>query len=1007
MLLEYIREKAYGTELGEKMITFALDSNGKLKTIDFPQRTYNANAQYNENRNTFGKNNIVGDSLLFAVDLLEDGRIDEHTVTLKSFSDLMEDEPYPAYFYNLKADRNISAALVEGVDSSFANSLAVLDGKSTLANDNYKLTFYQGGRQQTCNTWEDIKFDFSGLKKGDAFLYSVNESGEMNKIVKVFDWTDGVGSLTEDALNAKGKTAFVYGIACKTYSTGFDLTDASFDGDGPFYTFGFGRDYSVALFDVEVGSKGTISAPNGMRQSHSSFNDGKVNRSVYLTLAKLYDGDVTDVYQIHFRTGNAKASYENQFYVLTPETPGGGDDGAEFVVKNGVLTKYNGEGGDVEIPAGLGIGVIGDSVFSNRSDIFSVSVPEGVWRINYAAFGACENLHTVSLPEGLTYIGGKAFNYCYALANIALPSTLAYIESGAFNRCESLTALEIPKGVTAIRSSTFTLCAALEAITIPDGVTDIAGDAFVGSANVVIYGWADSYAETYAEENGIPFVPRAPVLADENVLAYEIFNNEATVMGFLNKNNYPAHIRIAETLGGAPVTAIGAQAFMYDDFKSVSFPEGLKTIGERAFAKCQSLESATFAEGLQSVGEQAFYACYPLQSLSFPESLRNVGKEAFSGCGQMEAVVFSEGLQTIGESAFFFCRKLTSVNFPESLRTVGDLAFYATALERVYIPSGLESLGTNLFIFCNRLTAIDVSAENAYYSSLDGVLFNKEQTELLRYPSGRTDASYNMPASVARVGDMAFYDCAALESATLPEGLQDVGRASFYGCRALWNAAFPENLETIGNFAFSGCASLASVTLSENLRLIGESAFSSNESLQHIFIPADVENIGAQAFAFDNNLTVIEVAEENAQYSSIDGVLFDKTQTELLQYPQGKTASAYEVPADVAHIGDSAFFLNVSLESVTLPEGLQTIGRDAFFYCAALKSISLPEGTRSIGSAAFFDCDALTYAYIPASVASIGRQAFDACDSLTLYVRANSAAELYAEQNRIPFVALA
>jgi hypothetical protein len=232
-----------------------------------------------------------------------------------------------------------------------------------------------------------------------------------------------------------------------------------------------------------------------------------------------------------------------------------------------------------------------------------------------------------------------------------------------------------------------------------------------------------------------------------------------------------------------------------------------------------------------------------------------------------------------------------------------------------------------------------VDERNPAYSSIEGVLFNKNITVLVKYPADRRHP-------VSRQG-------------------------SAY--------VIPAGVTSIGDSAFSGCNILTSVT-----------------------IPSSVASIGNNAFFFVPGLTSITVDIQNPVYSSLDGVLFNKDRTALIQYPEGKQERNYTIPAGVTSIGDGAFRASwdSSLTSITIPAGVTSIGDNAFEGCISLTDITIPASVTSIGEDAFLWCSSLTSITIPAGVTSIGDYAFSGCESLTsITVDANNSN--YASQDGI------
>ncbi len=302
----------------------------------------------------------------------------------------------------------------------------------------------------------------------------------------------------------------------------------------------------------------------------------------------------------------------------------------------------------------------------------------------------------------------------------------------------------------------------------------------------------------------------------------------------------------------------------------------------------------------------------------------------------IKKVVIQSGVTRIGKFAFYDCDSITTVT----------------------IPNSVTSIGSNAFWYCGSLMTINASSGNANYTSVDGVLFNKNKTTLIQYPCGKQGA-YTIPDSVTSIGNYAFNSCNALKSVTIPNSVTSIGSDAFRGCVSLTTVTISNGVTSIGSYAFYGCDSLTSIT-----------------------IPYSVTSIGSDAFWYCGSLTAINVSSGNANYTSVDGVLFNKNNTTLIQYPCGKQG-AYTIPDSVTSIGSSAFLECASLTSITIPDSVTSIGSDAFRGCVSLTSITIPDSVTSIRSRAFLDCYSLTSITIPNSVTSIGEDAFLDCDSLT------------------------
>jgi hypothetical protein len=381
--------------------------------------------------------------------------------------------------------------------------------------------------------------------------------------------------------------------------------------------------------------------------------------------------------------------------------------------------------------------------------------------------------------------------------------------------------------------------------------------------------------------------------------------------------------------------------------------------------------------------------------------------------------------------------------------SIGDYAFSDTAVNSVTILSNVSTIGAKAFEWCHPLTAINVDAANSSYGSVNGVLFDKSQTTLIRYPEGVV-GSYTIPSGVVHIGDNAFYECTSLTSVTISDSVTSIGDSAFvqcfgldkvmipnnvtnignyafyatgltnitignsvarigdyafFGCTWLTSVTIPDSVTSIGDWAFEGCESMTNVTFGNSVISIGDDAFNFCTGLTTVTIPRNVSTIGDEAFVYCYTLTAINVDATNLFFSSAAGVLFDKSQTTLVEYPAGKAGNNYIIPAGITSIGDYAFencgdltnitignsitnigeyaFSECSLTSVAIPNSVISIGDGVFNGCENLTSVTIGSSVNSIGDNAFSECGNLFNVMIPNSVTNIGEGAFDGCGSLT------------------------
>jgi hypothetical protein len=233
-------------------------------------------------------------------------------------------------------------------------------------------------------------------------------------------------------------------------------------------------------------------------------------------------------------------------------------------------------------------------------------------------------------------------------------------------------------------------------------------------------------------------------------------------------------------------------------------------IGDGAFEECISLTSVTIGNSVRSIGNGAFAYCSGLISMTIPNSITSIGRQAFGGCSS-----------------------LTSVTIPDSVTSIGDYAF----------------------TLCSSLTSIVVDASNTFYSSQDGVLYDKAKTVLMQYPCG-TSGGFTIPNSVTSIGGRAFAYCSGLSSVTIPNSITSIGWGVFAGCSSLTSMIIPNSVTSIGEAAFAECSSLTIVTIPNSITSIGRQAFGGCSSLTSVTIPNSVTSIGSQAFDGCSSLTI-------------------------------------------------------------------------------------------------------------------------------------------------------
>lgn len=338
---------------------------------------------------------------------------------------------------------------------------------------------------------------------------------------------------------------------------------------------------------------------------------------------------------------------------------------------------------------------------------------------------------------------------------------------------------------------------------------------------------------------------------------------------------------------------------------------------------------------VHTIGSNAFSDCTSLTGVTIHGGVSTIGKGAFWGCTNLASVTIPDSVNIIADHAFFCCSNLTSVTIGDHVARIGIQAFYGCdALTSLTVPSSVATIGTGAFWHCDSLRNITVEAGNPYYTSQDGVLFDENVTKLIQYPGGK-EGIYTIPNSVTRIEKWAFCDCAGLTGVTVPSSVTEISSWGFEGCTNLTNVVIPRSVTKIDKEMFSGC----------------------------------------------DSLTEIVVAVDNSNYTSQDGVLFNKSMTRLLKYPQGR-AGAYTIPNNVTEIENDAFYDCTGLTSVTIPSSVDNMEEGAFTHCTGLTSITLQASVTQIKQGVFSACENLAELTISGNVKTVGQRAFAYVESL-------------------------
>ncbi|MDE7365404.1 MAG: leucine-rich repeat domain-containing protein, partial [Ruminococcus sp.] len=492
-------------------------------------------------------------------------------------------------------------------------------------------------------------------------------------------------------------------------------------------------------------------------------------------------------------------------------------------------------------------------------------------------------------------------------------------------------------------------------------------------------------------------------------------------------------ITVPDKIDGIKVTEIESEAFMKGTYKKITIPASVEYISaENPFAPCVQLTeiavdkdnknycsvdgviftkdmkklvcypaeksgtSYTIPDGVEKIGVASFYET-KLKEVTLPDSLNEISRHAFSymanlekidmsgtsvqvidamtfaECVSLNEVIFSESTMEIGLASFYGCNSLTEVTLPSRLTTVGQSAFMGTGLTKIRIPDSVADIGYSAFGYDTDENAdpdfiiIGSYSSGAYTYATDSdsdydyannfkFVTTEEADAEEEYQAMNPVASGDYEYSVVD-GEACILLCESTdETITVPEEIDGYKVTSIYKYAFIdttaKNIIFPETVKTIGANVFSEY--VESITISSNCTAIdGDEPFMSCTSLKEIIV-AD---------------------GGDGEYSSLDGVLYNKDKTILIAYPVQKSDTEFKAPSSLTDIAISAFCYNTYLESADL-SGVQSIGSCAFERCSALKSVTFSDDLTAVGNGVFIDTPSLMSVRLPSSLEIIGEYAF-------------------------------
>ena len=578
--------------------------------------------------------------------------------------------------------------------------------------------------------------------------------------------------------------------------------------------------------------------------------------------------------------------------------------------------------------------------------------------ISSYAFERNEQITSVSIPNSVTEISGYAFSSCHGITSVSLGSSVNRIEGDAFINCTGLTSIHIPRSVSYIGPTAFYGCTGLTRVDIDD-LAAWCNTYFSGNANPLYY-------------------------------AHRLYLNGEEITNLVIPQS---------------VTDIKLHAFEYcTNLKSVTFHDGVKSIGYETFRGCTSLTSVDIPNSVTTIDNAAFLVCSQLKTVKIGSGLeKNI--YSFAECPNIETLVIDnndmatmecfndsrktlktlvlgDNVTSIGANAFHNCSGLTSVTIPSSVTKIGNYAFDdCSGLTSIEIPNSVTKIGSSAFSGCSGLASMTIG--NSVTSIGDGAFFGCTKLRKV-YWNAKTFADYSSNSSTP------FYNLTGIKTFNFGDGVEHIPAYLCYGLSGLTSVNISNTVTSIGDYAFYECGNLTSLELPNSLKTIGQYTFSNCSKLNSVTIPESITGIGYRAFYKSSALTEVKITDLTAWCN----IAFDSFTSNPVYYSHhlylnGDKVTALEIPNTITKLKKYAFMRCTDLVSLKIPNSVTSVERDVFTNCTSLETVSIPSSVSTFGINVFAGCSGLksvtNHSETPQEITS---DVFDAVDVSTvkLYV---------------------
>ena len=624
-------------------------------------------------------------------------------------------------------------------------------------------------------------------------------------------------------------------------------------------------------------------------------------------------------------------------------------------------TSYTLKSGTVSIAGGC---------FSGCSRMTAITIPDSVTRIGSNAFIYASGMTSITIPNSVTEIGDKAFMYCSNLSNINISNNLVKMGNGAFWGCTSLNSITLPESLVHIGASAFTRCSSLTGFTVPKNVEYLGFSCFSSCSSLSDFSFGENHNPLKiggalflgcGALSSITFPENITEVVETGNWAWEgMFNGCSGLTSVVFEG---ANTKFTTSNIGNETTSM---FYSLTSLTSVTLPSNLQYLPKRMFWDCRNLQTVALPSSLTGIGAYCFSGS-GIVSINLPNGLKEIGDYAFACCGSLTSLTIPDSVTALGYNYIIACGSLTSLSLGSGLTIMPDQSYHSTRIPLTSLTLSNTITGVSPYLSWLDNTPFIVCG---YCETYGGIYYLNDNLAYKCVSTGLTEYTFKNTTTV--ICSACCYNCKNMTAITIPSSVVQIGYDAFGNCTGLQeviangatnvtvsgNNIYSEyangfhgapNITTVrgtyatsdnkmlirdGNLLFVAPKNLTSLVIPSSITVVCSNLCKDNTSITSVTIPSNVTNIGRHAFSGCKNIT---------------NVTFDS-------------------PCNIQRIPEWCFYSCGKLTGITIPDTVTKIDEYAFCTCSAMTQLNLGDGLEVVGSYSFDGCKNIRTLNLPDSL---------------------------------------